>query len=206
MSELQLSNIFNRVRQVNDPIKIVYTGMIYPGRRDPTLIISAIINIEKKYGLKNKFELHFYGSSSETIKNFINIDNQHFIKQCGHVSRDMSIKIQNSADFVLLLESEKEDAKGILTGKIFEYMFSGTPIISNGSIVNSAIWKVINSTKTGKCYIQDIKELENDLLLYSKNKKIDWYQPEKVEILKYTRKKQAEILFNLIINEYKIKA
>ena len=206
MSELQLSNIINRIKQINDPIKIVYTGMIYPGRRDPTLIISAILNIEKKYGLKNKFELHFYGTSSDTIKDFININNQHFIRQCGHVNRDLSIKIQNNADFVLLLESEKEDAKGTLTGKIFEYMFSGTPIISIGSIVNSSIWKVINTTKTGKCYMQNIDELENDLLSYLKNKKIDWYQPDKVEILKYTRKNQAEILYNLITNEYKIKA
>ena len=206
MSELQLSNIINSVKQINDPIKIVYTGMIYPGRRDPSLIISTILNIEKKYGLKNKFELHFYGTSSDTIKDFININNQHFIRQCGHVNRDFSIKIQNNADFVLLLESEKEDAKGTLTGKIFEYMFSGTPIISIGSIVNSSIWKVINTTKTGKCYMQNIDELENDLLSYLKNKKIDWYQPEKVEILKYTRKNQAEILYNLITNEYKIKA
>ena len=204
MTEFQLENIIKREKFKNIPIKIVYTGMIYPGRRDPTLIISAITNIEKKLGLKNIFELSFYGTSSKTIKKFINNENCHFIHQCGFVTRDLAIKIQNEADFVLLLESEKEDAKGILTGKLFEYMFSGTPIISIGSNENSSIWKVLNTSKTGKCYMQNLDELVNDLQLYLKNKKIDWYKPEINEILKYTRKSQADLLFNLIINEYKI--
>ena len=105
----------------------------------------------------------------------------------------------------MLLESDREDARGILTGKLFEYIFSGTPIISIGSSENSAIWKLINNTKTGKCYLRDANNLENDLLFYLKNKKIEWFQPQKFEILKFTRKNQAEILFNLINNEYKIK-
>ncbi len=204
ITELQLSNILDKNKNKNDVIKIVYTGMIYPGRRDPTSLISAIVNIEKKYGIKNKFELNFYGTSSDTIKSFINIDNKHFIKQCGFVSRDLAIKIQKEADFVLLLESEKDDAKGVLTGKLFEYIFSGTPIISIGSTEISAIWKVINSTKTGKCYVNDLNKLENDLLFYLENKKINWFQPNKNEILNYTRKKQAEILLALISNKSKI--
>ena len=205
MTELELSNIIKNTKIKNDKIKIVYTGMIYPGRRDPSLIISAILNLEKKNGLYNRFELNFYGSSSDTIKNYINDDNKHFINQCGYVTRDLAITIQNRADFVLLLESDREDARGILTGKLFEYIFSGTPIISIGSSENSAIWKLINNTKTGKCYLRDANNLENDLLFYLKNKKIEWFQPQKFEILKFTRKNQAEILFNLINNEYKIK-
>jgi glycosyltransferase involved in cell wall biosynthesis len=205
MTELELSNLIEKNKIKNNTIKIVYTGMIYPGRRDPSLMILAIINLEKKYGLYNKFELNFYGSSSDTIKNFINADNKHFINQCGYVTRDLAITLQNQADFVLLLESDKEDAKGILTGKLFEYIFSGTPIISIGSIENSSIWKVLNNTKTGKCYLKDSTNLENDLLFYLKNNRIEWFQPEQYEILKFTRKNQAEILYNLINNEYKIK-
>lgn len=56
------------------------------------------------------------------------------------------IKEQQNADLLLLLESGEDAAKGVLTGKIFEYMISGKPVLSLGSKKDSAIGLMIEKT------------------------------------------------------------
>jgi len=61
------------------------------------------------------------------------------------------MQIQEDADALLLLEGSREEDRGVLTGKIFEYIASGTPILSLGSPVGSAIDRVLGNAGTGIC-------------------------------------------------------
>ena len=48
-----------------------------------------------------------------------------FIRLMGHVPRTEALKAQYDADLLLLLESPDPRARGVLTGKVFEYSASG---------------------------------------------------------------------------------
>jgi hypothetical protein len=101
----------------------------------------------------------------------------------------------------LLLESGEEDAKGVLTGKIFEYLAMGKPIISLGSKIDSAIGRLLTETGCGFCYEDNYTKLKIDLENAIIGKQPKWYQPNINNILKYSRENQAIRLFQ-IINEH----
>lgn len=48
----------------------------------------------------------------------------------GMVSKEMALRIQRSSDILLLLKSDSD--RGVFTGKFFEYLFSGRPILVVG--------------------------------------------------------------------------
>lgn len=191
-----LKNRINKVKEV----KIVYTGMLYQGYRDPTPIIKAVELINKIDKYKDIVKIYFYGTSSTSIDEFISNQNSSFIIKGGHLPQDIAIKMQLDADFLLLLESSSENAKGVLTGKIFEYMASGNPILSLGSKKNSAISKILIETKSGKSYENDINDLMNDIINYINTSNIDWFKPDVNEIFKYSRKIIADNLLQIIYN------
>jgi hypothetical protein len=100
---------------------------------------------------------------------------------------------------VLLLESPESKSSGALTGKIFEYIASGTPILSVGSPKGSAIWNLIAETGTGICCGTDEAAIKRELLLLKDGRgRPDWYQPKIDEILKYSRERQAAEVLEFI--------
>ena len=67
----------------------------------------------------------------------------------GHVSREKALQAQRNADLLLLLESSNEESRGVLTGKIFEYIASGRPIICIGSRLDFEIGQTLFKTGSG---------------------------------------------------------
>lgn len=182
-------------------IHIVYTGRIYLGKRSPLILASAIHNLIKSGQLKqDSVNIDFYGLNTKEIENGESeLKTCEFIRHHGHVSRPIALDIQEKADFLLLLESGDEDSKGFLTGKIFEYIGAGRPIISLGSNHGSAIERVLSETGCGKCYVNDEGAIANDLNKYATGVLPIWFSPNASAIEKYTRKYQA----NLMLDEIK---
>lgn len=193
----------------NQPLKvrggcmhIIYTGRIYPNKRNPKPLIQAInFLIDKGLIKSDQVVVDFYGGNTEVINNEIGIlKYPEIVKHHGHVSRDEVLEIQKSADLLLLLESGDEDSKGFLTGKIFEYIGAGRPIISIGSSADSAIARVLNETKMGVCHENSSEKLANDLLNYFNGNSLGWYNPDIDAINKYSRIYQAQLLTEKIVN------
>ena len=62
-----------------------------------------------------------------------------------------NVKYQKNADLLLLVIPNIENSEGILTGKIFEYLASGNPIIGLGP-KNGDAAKIIDQCKAGKFF------------------------------------------------------
>jgi hypothetical protein len=193
--KLLIYNLNNKIKSNSPLIKIVYTGMIYIGRRDPTPLFKAISKINN-----NNISVEFYGTSSDIILKYYKGNLPNYIECKGTVDRDTALFHQINADYVLLLESGNEDAKGVLTGKVFEYIASGTPILSIGSTQDSAIGKLLNYTGCGKCFLENIDEIRFELQSYNTNSTPTWYKPNINRILEFHRDNQASILKRLIDN------
>ena len=114
----------------------------------------------------------------------------------GHVSREKALEAQLSADLLLLLESPNPDARGVLTGKIFEYMASGKPILSIGSRKDSAIGEMIEGTGVGVVCEQDVAIIQRVIINTLNGKTEDFFTPKIDEVLKFSRASQAKTLLH----------
>ena len=183
-------------------IKIVYTGMIYPGWRDPAPLFRAINSLihAGKIGV-NDIQVHFFGHRQPGLDVIIeNNSARDYVAIHGHVAREVALKEQAGADLLLLLESGRPEAKGVLTGKIFEYMISGKPILSLGSTEDSAIGEIIAETGVGIACGEDSQKIQFTLLQAVEGKIFHFYKPNIEKISKYSRQNQAAEIIELSNN------
>lgn len=181
--------------EIKKPLSIIYTGMIYRGFRDPKNLLDAISYLIETNQIKSyDITVDFYGDRVEVAKEYAQQSKfKPFVRIMGHVTREIALDAQKNAGVLLLLESSHPDARGTLTGKLFEYMVTGRPILCVGSRPEYEIGKVLNLTGTGLVIgPNEIKNLPEILLeLMKKPTNVNWYKPNIDEILKYSRRKQA---------------
>ncbi|WP_158214015.1 glycosyltransferase family 4 protein [Pusillimonas sp. T2] len=117
-------------------LRIVYTGQLYAGRRDPTVLFDAI---NRSPGLKSKVQIDFYGRNLEWVSaRAYEYGVEHLVKVHDPVSRREAINIQRQADILLLLTWNDPRERGVLTGKLFEYIGSSRPILVLGHVEGDA--------------------------------------------------------------------
>ena len=115
-------------------IRLVYTGTIYPGKRDPSPIFKAVKSLERENRLRpQQCRLLFFGSTAGDLQNLVKqYEVEEWVDIKGHVDRPTALMAQRDADGLLFLEWNDPSARGVLTGKIFEYIRSGRPILGIG--------------------------------------------------------------------------
>lgn len=189
-------------KKLDGPARIVYTGMIYKGFRDPAPLLEALACLHTAGEIKlGDVTVDFYGARIEAAQQLTaNSRYSPFIRLMGHRSREEALEAQRSAAFLLLLESSAPEARGVLTGKIFEYMVSGRPILCIGSRPNYEIGKLLKKTNTGIVLSGNDVTAIYDVLLSTFNGKgiYDHYDPKLNEIMWYSRRHQAERMYKII--------
>ncbi len=110
-------------------------------------------------------------------------------------------RYQKNADLLLLVIPNVENAEGILTGKLFEYLASENAIIGLGPEQGDAA-KIIRQCKSGEMYDRhQRKEMKDYLdLVFDQFEKQQGIQVDKHHIELYSRKKQAEDIHQLIMS------
>lgn len=201
LEDWELENVVSSVPLVRSkPLRIVHTGTVYPGQRDPTPLLEVLdAMVEKKLLVEGDILLEFYGTRVEPIKELMkNPRFKPFLRTPGHLPREEAIRIQREADLLLLLESAAADARGILTGKVFEYISAGRPIICIGSQPDFEIGLLLHRTGTGVvANSDDIVDTINQLL--SGTPSPIWFAPRLDEIRQYSRKGQSLLLLSELI-------
>lgn len=179
--------------------KILYTGMLYEGSRDPSLLFKAIRTLADEDLLKiGDLSIDFYGPRNKWLENLVNTWRvSDFVRIFPAVPREEALGLQASADALLLLESPSPAAAGVLTGKLFEYLGASKPIISLGSQQDSAIARVLEQCGAGTCVGTDEAACYRILKDFIESR-LDWYGPDKVQIKQYSREVQANKLIELV--------
>jgi glycosyltransferase involved in cell wall biosynthesis len=197
-----------RTGKRSGPLNIVYTGKLYKGLRDPSPLFRVIAEMEQNADIaKGDVQVHLYGGQVDGLAEIMGSGKyDQFVTLHGHVTRDTALRAQRDADLLLLLESPLPEAKGVLTGKIFEYMSSGVPILSLGSTKDSAIGTVLSSTATGMCPEDNPETIRNTLIDIMSGRTPDWFSPDLNVIGTYSRKAQAVKLLAAIYELRSIKS
>lgn len=186
------------------PLRIVYTGTLYRQFRDPTPLLSVLATLFKTKKISsNDIIVEFYSESFEFLSQLSSVSEYgNFISYKGSVKRSKALDAQKNADVLLLLESSDEEAIGVLTGKVFEYLVSGRPILCIGSRPSFELGTLLRDTGTGIVFGPDeIKNLPDYIFSSLKGNGIFLdYNPVRDEIFKYARESSADLLFSIIGN------
>lgn len=168
---------------------IVYAGMIYPGRRDPTPLFKAI----KKYNLETLVCVHFYGRKmGDLVEDVRRLGLENCVFFHGYRERQLVLKEMASADALLFLESGSADASGVLTGKLFEYLALRKPILALGIKKGFQSAKIIEEFGVGLVSEDKLDSIE--LFLRAPE---SYYSPNEKLLLSVRRDQQALEVINL---------
>lgn len=170
---------------------MIYTGALY-GRRKPDLLFQSIHNLKDRGVLREgTFKLRLIGNYHEERLNSqiqaMGLSGE--VEVLGYVPHDVCVAHQLSGDCLLLLEGGGVGANAFYTGKIFEYMNTGRPVLSilpNGVardlVLESGIGIVANTES-----IDDIEQALSTYYNQWRKSRIE-YKPNFDVIKQYERK------------------
>jgi glycosyltransferase involved in cell wall biosynthesis len=193
--------IKSKPRKENDAFTIVYTGSIYRGFRDPSPLFEAVENLKKKKLIaKNNLKIQFAGANADVgdIAEKYNISD--FYSYMGFLPREDALQLQYDADAMLFLEYNKPGVQGILTGKLFEYLYIAKEIIAVGIDLTTTAGKLICDAQAGYCFGTDVEKIEEYLVkrVINKVRKTDKKDDNIIDV--FSREKQAMKILDFLMN------
>jgi len=192
------SDFDSRVDTNNDNFVITYTGTLADNYNIESFL-EALINVVNRYG-DLKIKLQFVGRVSQKYRNII--DNSALKSICnfeGHVDHSSSIKYLKNSNALFLAIPDVMQNKGILTGKLFEYLAARKPIIGIGPTQGDASI-IIDECCAGKMFSYSDVDL---MTLYIHDLYRRWQKNPGDKLIgeiynNYSREKLTEMLVKLI--------
>ncbi len=132
--------------------RLVHTGTIYPGARDPSPLFKAVAELRDdplNCHLLDKLEMVFVGRALGNLSELVQRYGVASWVQTGYYSRQDVLRMQKEAHALLLLSDATAQGEGMFTGKVFEYLFSGTPILAVGMAQENVAAKLITESGAG---------------------------------------------------------
>lgn len=192
---------FNERSKHSCKFKIIYTGMIYPGKRDPSLLFEAInILHNRRPDIANNVELHFFGADPQLITDLANERNvSAHLRLHSRIANEDALRWQQQADLLLLLEWNDHTAKGVYTGKIFEYLGARRPILATG-FPGGVIDALLRETDSGILVTNaiDAASMIESLWHRKQREGSTRITVSEEKLQKYTRRYQAGILARVL--------
>ncbi|MFA7471247.1 MAG: glycosyltransferase, partial [Weeksellaceae bacterium] len=180
---------------------ITHTGLL-TANQNPTILWKVLRVLSEEYTeFKQNLKIQLIGnvdaSVVENIRKHGLYDN---LEMISYVSHSKAIEFQQKSSVLLLCLIENPDTKCIVTGKLFEYMQAGRPIISIGYTDGDAA-EILTQTRTGDTFdFYDEGLLKEKILTYYRDYQAGTLhlQADKEAVAQYSRKKLTEKLSRLM--------
>ena len=162
---------------LDDNFTISHIGSLLTGRNPKNLwkVLSDMARENEIF--RTELQLEFIGViSKEVLDSLYHHELAPYLKLRGYVSHSQAIRRQQRSQVLLLAEIDSEETKGIIPGKLFEYMAARRPILSIGPNDWDA-GAIVTETNTGANFnYKDYSDLKKTLL--------DWYSQYRKKGLK----------------------
>lgn len=180
----------------SDKLQIAYCGMFYKQGNEwmnsPEILFKALGELIKEKRMEDaRIKFIYAGPSFEIVRELAEkYDILSIVENHGYVSRSESLRLQQSADIILLCSWNTKLRKGVMTGKFYEALLLENTVLAlvKGELGGSELKKVIKECNIGFCY-EDAEEED-----YSQIKKwlLEKYQEkERVGYLEYKCSEQV---------------
>lgn len=142
---------FEHAVPLTTPFTITYTGSANPPVSDPSALFAATAQLHHDNTIcPGAFLIRFYGNISPKVQA---IAEQHgisdYVRVNGAVPHQESVRHQMESSVLLLLTWSGEQRQGgVLTGKVFEYLGAGRPILAVGA-QDASVSALLNRTRAG---------------------------------------------------------
>lgn len=201
-----ITNGFEEVKQQIEK-EHNYFHLTYSGGlemlRNPVALWKALAEISNEnQSFREDFKLNFYGSLADDVK-------QSIVKQGlqtnlivhGYVSHQESLNAINSANILILTNFDNVASKGIIPGKLFEYMATGNPILAIGP-ADADVEKILHKTKAGNYFSHEqVAEMKNYILsIYNQWLKNPYqkFETNENEVQQFNRKNLTSKLVEVV--------
>ena len=155
-----------------DIFTVCYTGTV-AGNYPTDKLLEAFVSIRHEFA----FKLRFVGKVADRIKKDFADQLGGSIEFVDFVPHDEAINIMMSSFVLLLIIPKTEDNKSILTGKVFEYLATGKPILVLGPLDNKAA-QIVQQANAGAVFDYDDAEGMKNFLLQQYQKFLNRKYPE----------------------------
>lgn len=180
--------------------RIVYSGTIYAGRQDPTLLFRAVAKLAASGKITPaKVRLVFAGANADPTEIARRCGVEEYVEYLGFLPRAQALQMQRDADMLLFLGLKDHDNKGILTGKLFEYLYVNKVVLALDVTRDSEIGEMF--LDSGSYVIENQSQLEN--VIQNELDRPSIRKGFATAITQYSREYQAELMLNSL--EYKRK-
>jgi glycosyltransferase involved in cell wall biosynthesis len=198
-----ITNGFDTINEVvpslDKKFSIAHIGSLLT-ERNPLLFWEVLSEIAlNNQDFASDFEITLAGVvSDEVLTSIASFGLTNNITLKGYVPHKVAIKLQHSAQILLLLEMDTQETKAIIPGKLFEYLQARRPIIALGPD-GSDVQGILEDTASG-CYIAPTQKdrLHKQILLYYRAYKNGTLSVPSNDISAFTRKSLTKRLAGVI--------
>lgn len=140
-----------------------YVGILEQLRNPKILweVLEELITNDESFA--NDFQLKLVGKVDENIKNqWKKLKNK--VLDLGYLPHQKAVEEMKNSDILLITNFPKTSSKGIIPGKLFEYLATQKTILSFGC-ENADVEKILQKTNAGKHFTYSEKENVRDFIL-----------------------------------------
>ena len=177
---------------------ITHVGLMNADR-NPISFWKAIKEISQEFdNFEKDLSIQFVGEVAKEVKESISFYNINNIEYFGYKHHEEVGVYQRNSQLLLLTVNNVTSAKGIITGKIFEYLQAKRPILAIGP-VNGDLAEIINRTNSGSIVdFDDVAGLKSEIVSLYKTYKTSKLECESKNIEKYHRRNITSQLSTII--------
>ena len=178
---------------------ITHIGMMNADR-NPKMLWEVLKDLMLKTpDFKENFRLKLVGKIAPAILNDIQFyDLENYVTIVDYLPHKEVLEVQRSSQILLLVINNVPSAKGIITGKVFEYLQAKRPILAIGP-KDGDLAKIINNTNSGEVIgFEDSDELKSVILDYYNSYKTGGLSINSDNIEQYHRKNLTKQLSQVI--------
>ncbi len=183
----------------HNKFEVAHIGSLLSGRNPENLWKALQQLLEENKDFRKDFRLRLAGKvSEEVLESIHNAGLDEYLINEGYVSHSKALEMQREASVLLLIEIDSKETRGIIPGKLFEYLASGSPILAIGPD-NWDASRIISETNSGKVFsYTDEQRLKGHLLEMFKKYSHGESGSASHDIEKYHRRTLTGKLANLI--------
>ena len=198
-----ITNGFDNVKsdqvELDEKFTISHIGSMLTGRNPKNLwkILGELVQENEKFS--ETLILQFIGVVSDDVLNSVKeFGLEAHTRVIGYVSHAEAIEYQQKSQVLFLAEIDAQETKGIIPGKLFEYMAAERPILGIGP-ENWEVTKIVSETKTGAIFVYSSHfQLKNVLLNWFEQYKEKQLRASSSDINQYSRRELTRKLAEYI--------
>ncbi len=129
---------------------LTHIGMLNADRNSIVFWESIRSIIDENTEFENKLKINLIGTVADEVKETVRrYDLEKYISYTKYIPHDLVLKYQKQSQVLLLFINQVPSAKGIITGKVFEYLQAKRPILALAP-TDGDLAAIISKTNSGK--------------------------------------------------------